>query len=187
MKELVELICDNCGKRFKRSKSRFNRKDTAKRFFYCSKKCVSPFKNQKLPKEILEKREPAKTGEEHHSWKGGRYINDQGYVMVHLPNNPHSYSNGWALEHRVIASKKLGRKLKTSEQVHHIDGNKQNNSPNNLIILTCPQHTRLHSQNQNNRKENEENYLINCACGCGRKLNKYDNRGRPRMFIHGHK
>lgn len=28
--------------------------------------------------------------------------------------------------------------------------------------------------------------MIECACGCKQKLNKYDNRGRTRKYIHGH-
>ena len=36
--------------------------------------------------------------------------------------------------HRWVAEKKLGRKLKSKEVVHHIDGNPLNNSPNNLKV-----------------------------------------------------
>ncbi len=38
-------------------------------------------------------------------------------------------------EHRVVAERMLGRKLKKGEVVHHIDGNKRNNDPENLIIF----------------------------------------------------
>ena len=36
--------------------------------------------------------------------------------------------------HRWVAEKKIGRKLKSKEVVHHIDGNSLNNSPNNLKV-----------------------------------------------------
>lgn len=39
-------------------------------------------------------------------------------------------------EHRIIATIKLGRPLKPGEVVHHIDGDKQNNSPENLFVFT---------------------------------------------------
>ncbi|MBC2813556.1 HNH endonuclease [Enterococcus faecalis] len=38
-------------------------------------------------------------------------------------------------EHRVVAEAKLGRPLKPGEVVHHIDHNKRNNSPENLMIF----------------------------------------------------
>ena len=36
--------------------------------------------------------------------------------------------------HRWVEEKKLGRKLKSGEVVHHKDGNPLNNSPNNLKV-----------------------------------------------------
>jgi len=48
------------------------------------------------------------------------------------------------VEHRYLMEKKLGRKLKKSEEVHHIDGNGMNNNLDNLIIMTHKQHQILH-------------------------------------------
>lgn len=47
-------------------------------------------------------------------------------------------------EHRVIAEEKIGRKLKRGEIVHHIDGNKANNHPDNLQVMTQSEHIKLH-------------------------------------------
>jgi len=37
--------------------------------------------------------------------------------------------------HRIVMEKKLGRKLRRGETVHHIDGNKLNNRPRNLMLF----------------------------------------------------
>lgn len=38
--------------------------------------------------------------------------------------------------HRIVAEEKLGRKLLPGEVVHHIDGNKRNNDPGNLMVFS---------------------------------------------------
>lgn len=48
-------------------------------------------------------------------------------------------------EHRTVAEKILGRKLTEKEIVHHIDGDKRNNAPENLQVMTQAEHFRLHS------------------------------------------
>ena len=56
-------------------------------------------------------------------------------------------------KHRYIVEQMLGRKLDTNEVVHHKDGDKWNNDPSNLEVMTREEHTRLH---QTGRKYGEE-------------------------------
>lgn len=47
-------------------------------------------------------------------------------------------------EHRYVMEQIIGRKLTSNEIVHHIDGNKLNNNPDNLQLLTRKQHVQVH-------------------------------------------
>lgn len=47
-------------------------------------------------------------------------------------------------EHRRVAEEKIGRPLRPGEIVHHIDGNKRNNDPDNLEIMTQSEHIKEH-------------------------------------------
>ena len=57
-------------------------------------------------------------------------------------------------EHRIVAEKMLGRPLQEGEVVHHKDGNKRNNAPENLeIFASQAEHARWHGAH---RKEGDK-------------------------------
>ena len=58
-----------------------------------------------------------------------------GYKNVYCPNHPSATTNGMVYEHVLIAEQKIGRHLTKGEVVHHIDHNRSNNSPDNLLIF----------------------------------------------------
>jgi len=45
--------------------------------------------------------------------------------------------------HRWLMEQHLGRALMANEDVHHIDGNKQNNSIENLMVLPHSEHSAI--------------------------------------------
>ncbi|KKL16807.1 hypothetical protein LCGC14_2491880 [marine sediment metagenome] len=119
-------------------------------------------------------------------WKGGRTISSHGYVLVRLPDHHRAYSNGYVYEHILVAEKKLGRFLKKGELIHHIDGDRQNNAPENIIVnKSIAHHKMYHRKNNKLRRPDELNITISCLCGCGVKFKEYDNNNRPRRFARG--
>jgi hypothetical protein len=68
------------------------------------------------------------------------------YYAVYLPNHHMADANGMVYEHRLVAEEILGRPLKNTEFVHHINENKKDNRPENLMVFkTCSDHNAFHS------------------------------------------
>ena len=64
------------------------------------------------------------------------------------------------LKHRKIMENKLQRKLKDNECVHHLDGNAQNNSLDNLQIISRSDHSRLTAKKMWNKMKGEIQPII---------------------------
>lgn len=124
--------------------------------------------------------------EEHPNWKGGRTVTSHGYILIKAPDHPDSDSRGYVYEHRLVAEQKLGRRLQSDEHVHHKNGDTQDNDPANLEVAHETEHrSEYHSENDR-RSPGESNPTIECACGCGETLKKYDDWRRPRERLNGH-
>ena len=83
-------------------------------------------------------------GKENFKWKGGRRKLKIGYIVTKAYGHPKAYRNE-VYEHILVAEKKLGRYLTKNERVHHINGVKDDNRSENLIVFkNHGEHMRLH-------------------------------------------
>jgi hypothetical protein len=65
-----------------------------------------------------------------------------GYVVKRIWDD--RYKGEWVTKHRYVMEQHLGRKLKRTEIVHHIDMNKENNHIDNLWLCTHSEHQIAH-------------------------------------------
>jgi len=128
----VTYACERCGRTKTTYKSHY---DKSKRHF-CSRACNMATMNAELnPTRMTESTKE--------KLRAARLDSGQGktYTKVHGIH-----------EHRLVAANMiLGRKLRPGEIVHHIDGNKRNNSPDNLMVFKSQsEHVRWHLENDPN-------------------------------------
>lgn len=75
-----------------------------------------------------------------------------GYVRVYVPMHPEANTWGYVYEHRVIAEQMLNRNLEPREVVHHKNGLRWDNRPENLEVMDKIEHCKLGGQRKEDLK-----------------------------------
>jgi len=120
-------ICKKCGMEYK-PKARDQK--------FCSSKCSADARKKYLsiPQCLAEA-----------SRKLDKKI---GYVRVYCPDHPKANTWGYVYEHRLIMEGILGRFLTEKEHVHHYNGQRWDNRPENLQVLSASEHGKVTASNQ---------------------------------------
>ena len=95
-------------------------------------------------------------------WKSDEKISLYGYRLIRDLNHPFRNCDDFVFEHRIVAEKfllnrdnsvEINGKLYLSPlyEVHHIDRDRLNNSPENLMVLTKSEHMKLHHAERKNK------------------------------------
>lgn len=146
------ITCDYCGKTIERPPSKI------KRHNFCSRSCLGAFSSKTMnPKGYTELKDLS--GVSQHMTELNRKLNPTRMtdevrkklsdVRYGRGNRTEYRKRNGKHEHRAVAEAMLGRKLRSGEVVHHIDGDKKNNNPNNLMVFESQaEHARHHSRKQ---------------------------------------
>lgn len=154
----LNCVCPICGKKFHVKPSWITGKNC------CSRECKAKLDSVLMKGEG--NHQFGLKGKNNPTWKTDEKISHYGYKLVRALDHPFKNSSDFVFEHRLVAEQYLlnernsveingKRYLRPELEVHHIDGNKLNNNPNNLIILTKSVHMKLHNllRPQNRNKE----------------------------------
>lgn len=122
-------VCKECNKEFVPS-SRHLRCPSCRNHSYNICSCgEQKLRNSKLCKKCFDQ-----TNKKPVNWRGNRIRHKQsGYSQIRVPDHPNAVG-GYVFEHRLVMEDMIGRILTSNENVHHKNGIKDDNRPENLEL-----------------------------------------------------
>ncbi len=91
--------------------------------------------------KIRSAKERAVRGDKHYHWRGGK-TEKMGYVLLYMPNHPRALS-GYVREHIWVWEKTYGKPVPRNHLIHHLNGIKNDNRPENLVAIKRGTHASL--------------------------------------------
>ena len=125
-------FCPDCSKPINRRKRTFGIKHAATRCRSCALK--HSWATGKKSAEDLPRREKS------FNWKGGIVKDSAGYILILRPEHPRANKKGYVLEHLLIWEEAHGKPLPKGWIIHHLNGIKDDNRPQNLEALPNKKH-----------------------------------------------
>lgn len=118
-----------------------------------------------------------RVGANNPNWKGGR-THSKGYRLIRIEGHPRAWKQGkYVYEHIDVWERTHKASLLIWGNIDHKDGNKQNNSPDNLVAMMGAKHTARH------KKGKKTIDMTNRDCSnCGSKSTYIDPKGRPHWY-----
>ena len=102
---------------------------------FCSRHCAMIWRHTCGDKPGRKTKPAPRFRENNPAWKGGRYVEPgKGYVLIRMPEHHRARVNGYVLEHIVVMERKIGRRLRPGERVHHVNHKRDDNRPENLEL-----------------------------------------------------
>jgi hypothetical protein len=127
----IKRICKICHKSFEAIPYHIKRGEGK----FCSHPCYSKSLIGRPLSEETKKKLTKYRGRLASNWQGGKRIDKDGYITIYQPNHPFATKNNSVLEHRLIIEKAIGHYLNKSEVCHHINGKRDDNRLQNLMVF----------------------------------------------------